>query len=148
METIEEIGRDIVQYKTEGEPLLEYTREEIIDKFLDLLIELNKELGVINNLYQKLFEPLDSISSLEIKNDADFEAIGDVISELQNFNYKASKYFAILSKISEIQNGCKTALSDLRINIRTMREYLEDIEERFLLGEDGSDLEELVADLI
>lgn len=148
METIEKIGRDIVQYKTENEPLLEYTHQEIVDKFLDLLIELNKEINEINHVFLKLFEPLEELSKLEVKTDADFEAIGDVIMGLQDFNYKASKYFAILSKINEIQNGCKSTLGDLRVNIRTMREFLEDIDEKFLLGDDGSEMEELLADLI
>ena len=150
METLEIIGQEIIECKNAGESIYKehFTEQEVVDRLLDDIIELNTFINMVNDCYLQLFPMMDNISKLEVENDKDADALDEVLSGLNDFNRLISKLFSKLSKSELYQNGCKTTLGDLRSNIRTLREYLEDTEERFFLNEDDAEMDELLADLM
>jgi len=134
MTTVLEIEKKILACKTKGEVYL--TKEEKTNLILDSINAITKNINNINSCYLNLFPLLDDLSSFEITNEKEFNALKEIMLELSQFTTKTSILFSNLSKSNIINDGCKSALSDLRANIRTLREYLKDIEETFLLEEE------------
>jgi hypothetical protein len=146
MVTVLEIEKKILACKNKGEVYL--TEEEKTNLILDSINAITKNINNVNTCYLKLFPLLDELSSCEVKNDEDFDALKVILVELSKFATKTSILFAHLSNAEIIKSGCKSALSDLRSNIRTLREYLEDVEETFLLEDESSDMDSLIAQLL
>lgn len=146
MTTVLEIEKKILDCKSKGEVYL--TEEEKTNLLLDSIIAVTKNINKINSCYQKLFSLLDELSACEVSDKKEFDALKEIMLELSEFTTKTSISFSNLSKTEIIKNGCKSALHDLRANIRTLREYLEDVEETFLLEEEDVDLDGLITELI
>lgn len=146
MNTVLEIEKKILDCKTQGEAY--FTEEEKTNVILDGINIVTKNINNVNSCYLKLFPLLDELSSCEISNDNEFDALKEIMIELGKFTTKTSILFSNLSKTDVIKKGCKSALNDLRSNIRTLREYLEDVEETFLLKEDKSDIDSIIAKLV
>ncbi|OFZ00886.1 MAG: hypothetical protein A3K10_01085 [Bacteroidetes bacterium RIFCSPLOWO2_12_FULL_31_6] len=146
MTTVLEIEKKILDCKIQGEIYL--SEEEKTNRILDHINIITKNINNVNSCYLKLFPLLDKLSSCEVSNDKEFNALKEIIIELSQFTTKTSILFSNLSKANIIKNGCKSALNDLRSNIRTLREYLEDVEETFLLEDEESDMDSIIAKLV
>ncbi|MCB9360952.1 MAG: hypothetical protein H6587_06050 [Flavobacteriales bacterium] len=146
MTTVLDIEKKILDCKTKGEVYL--TEEEKTNLILDSINAITKNINNVNSCYLMLFPLLDELSSCEVNNDKEFNALKEIILELSKFTTRTSILFSNLSKSNIIKNGCKSALNDLRANIRTLREYLEDVEETFLLEDDEADIDTVLSELI
>jgi hypothetical protein len=146
MASVLEIEKKIIVCKTKGEVFLD--AEDKTNLILDSIIMVTKDINSINSCYLKLFSLLDELSSCKIKNDKDFNALKEIMLQLSHFKTRTSILFSNFSKIDIIKTGCKSALNDLRINIRTLREYLEDVEETFLLVDEEADIDSLISELL
>jgi len=147
METLQEIGKEILERKnTHSSTMTDI--EHTIDDVLDNIISVNKFLGGLNTTYLNIFGLLDRMGKLEVQSEEDAKALDSIIDELGLFAHRSSKLFANISKIDVFKSGCKTTLNDLRTNIRSIREYLEDIEERYLLSDEEDDFSQLMNSLI
>lgn len=146
MTTVLEIEKKILACKTKAEVFL--TEEEKTNLVLDKINDITKYINKVNIIYLKLFPLLDTLSSCEMIDDKDFNALKEIMLELGKLATRTSMVFAHLSKSDIIQNGCKSALNDLRANIRTLREYLEDVEETFLLEDKDAGMDTILSALI
>lgn len=146
MTTVLEIEKKILKCKTKGEVYL--SEEEKTNLILDSINAITKNINNVNSCYLKLFPLLDELSTCEVNNDKEFNALKEIMLELSQFTTKTSILFSNLSKSNIIKNGCKSALNDLRSNIRTLREYLEDVEETFLLKDEESNIDSIIANLV
>lgn len=145
MTTIFIVEAEIIECKTQGEVFL--SEEEYTNRLLDGIISITQDLNNINDCYLKLFKLFDKLSTCKVSDNKEIESLKQIMLELGKFVTQTSILFARLTKNNVIASGCKTALNDLRANIRTLREYLEDIEDTFLL-EESEELNNLVADLL
>ncbi|RLD59030.1 MAG: hypothetical protein DRJ05_07035 [Bacteroidetes bacterium] len=114
---------------------------------MDGIISITQDVNNINDCYVKLFKLFDKLSACEVADNEEIESLMQIMLELGKFVTLTSILFARLTKNNVVASGCKSALNDLRANIRTLREYLEDIEDTFLLGE-SEELNNLIADLL
>lgn len=146
MATVLEIEKEVTSCTLQGEAYL--TEEERTNLILDGINNITKDINSINNCYLKLFSILDDLSKCTVSNNEDTKALKTILTVLGSFTTKTSIVFSMLSSNNIIQSGCKSALNDLRANIRTLREYIEDIEETFLLREDNSEINDLIAELM
>ncbi|OFX19439.1 MAG: hypothetical protein A2033_11215 [Bacteroidetes bacterium GWA2_31_9] len=145
MTTIFKVEENILDCKTQAEIFL--SQEDYTNLLLDGIISINKGLNIINDCYLKLFKHFDDLSSCKVISDKEIESLKQIILELSKFATQTSILFAKLTKSDIVSTGCKTALNDLRTNIRTLREYLEDIEDTFLLDE-SEELNSLITNLL
>ena len=149
METVLSIEKEIIDCQTKGAEYL--TENEQNNIILDGISECTKDINNVNLSYIKLFDLLDKLSSFSGSEEDDEEglkSVKEIMLILSEFATKTSVSFAALSRNELIQNGCKSALTDLRSNIRSLREYLEDVEESFFLKSETKELDSLVNDLI
>ena len=146
MKTVLEIEKEILDFKNQGEKFL--SSEDFSNQLLDSILEITKNINKINQCYLELFPLIDELSALKVSSDEDFNALKEIILELSQFTTKTSILFSSMSKNKLIKSGCKSALYDLRANIRSLREYLEDLEETFLLEEDETDIESAISELL
>src|SRR5690554_4008745 len=72
--------------------------------------------------------------------------LDQLISELSKMNKQTSLFFSKLSKEKFLREGCKSDLLDLRINIRSMRETIGDIDSK--LGNIDEETDALLNDLL
>jgi hypothetical protein len=145
MTTIFKVEKDIIHCKSIGEKHI--NNNEFTNLILDKIISLTKAINNINDCYLNLFVYFDVLSTCEIRDEKEIQSLKTIIIESGLFVTQSSILFAQLNKNSIVSNGCKTALSDLRTNIRTLREYLEDIENIFLL-EDEPEINDIINELI
>lgn len=145
MTTIFKVENEILECKTHGEVFL--SKEELTNSFLDGIISINNCINEVNECYLELFNHFDELSSCEVGDKKELESLKKIMNELSQFATKTSILFASINKKQVLAQGCKTSLNDLRSNIRTLREYLEDVEDTFLLDE-SENLNDLINDLI
>lgn len=145
MASVIQIEQKIAACTAQGTTAL--TKEDQINRFLDQIIKVTDWINEINSCYLQLFELIDILSSCKVEKEEETKALESILIELRQFTTKASFIFSLLSKNTVVKNGCKSALEDLRSNIRTLREYIEDIEEAFLLEDDTSEIDRIISEL-
>lgn len=132
----------IFEAQTQVETIL--SEEVSINELLDHILETRSWINKLNDAYAIIFKLVDDISRFKSQNFEEFTELEDVISALHITNTSASKLFAQLNKVPELQEGCKIQLMDFRINVRNLRESLVDLEELFFLEEEDPDLDDLM----
>lgn len=144
--TISQKKQEIFETKDRAIKILQ-NEEEQINHLLDKIIETQGIFNSINDVYESLFGHLDDLSHLNTSSEKEEDDIKEILDILQSFNTRVSKLFSRAIKIEVLNSGCKSCLNDLRINIRILREYLNDLEEKFFLAEEDSEVNNLLAEL-
>lgn len=147
METLEQIGKEIIESKNSYIQSMQNI-EETINNVLDDILFITKGLNKMNDGFITIFGLLDKASKGEITSDEDTYVLDVIINELTFLNLESSRLFAKISKYEIFRDGCKTAMLNFRANIRTLREYLEDLEERYLLADEEDGFADLMGSLI
>lgn len=135
METteIEKIGTVIRQETEEVNSFI--SEEDIINFRLDFANSFKAKIEHLNSGYLKLFKPLSELTWVSNKNTSksDLELLEELIREIDLFNLKWTKAWIKInnSKDPILISVCKDSLLDLRINIRTMRDYSNTIRSTF-----------------
>lgn len=145
MTSITEIEGKVISHKDKAERYL--TEEDILNDVLDGINKITKLITKLNNSYSSIFKHLDDLSRCEVTEEKEIDSIKEILNQLSLFGTKSSINFSRLSKNTILASGCKTVLNNLRNNIRTLREYIEDIETHFFL-EEKDELDFLISDLI
>src|SRR5690554_1203581 len=78
-------------------------------------------------------------SSDVCSSDLESSFLDQLISELSKMNKQTSLFFSKLSKEKFLREGCKSDLLDLRINIRSMRETIGDIDSKLVNIDEETD---------
>jgi uncharacterized protein YoxC len=122
--------------------------EDRLNSLLDSVNHGNKFFNKLNDIYLDFFDYLDDLAATKAMADDDYLQIKEILDSLHDFNTSVSKFFALSLKVEALAIGCKSSLDDLRINVRTLREYLSDLEDNFFLEEIDTDMDNLISNLV
>lgn len=111
-----------------------FNNDEHNDHLMDMINECKGIINVVNKGYLNIFELLQNIFQIEVKDltDKDLTFMDQLIKALNHTNGLSARFFSELSKEGFLRKGCKKDLLDLRINIRSMRETINDIENKLI----------------
>lgn len=136
----------IIETKRRGEVIL--NREEIENQLLDQILKTQGLINSVNDVYMDLFPELDEISRIKVSGEEESGVAKEIMDILYSFNTQVGRVFSKVLKNNVIAEGCKSALLDLRINIRNLREYLCDLEELFFLAEEDKEFKKSIGNLL
>lgn len=155
METVERVFHSVKEENKKTEKLVTKKNpfqfsndEEHNNRLLDMISECKGMVNDVNDVYVNLFDILYDIheinpGSLEGK---DHSFLNKMIKGLNKMNRQVSRFFSELMKERALREGCNSSLTDLRINIRSMRETIADIEGKLVAKDDETD--QLIDDLL
>lgn len=110
-------------------------QEEIIidDETLDHALDCTNSINNVNDSYVRVFGGLDDLSILKIQKNTDEDDIHEILASLKEANSRCIALWITLNNDNFLKIACKSALLDLRINIRVMKESIDDIHNKFFL---------------
>jgi hypothetical protein len=110
------------------------SKEEKNNQLLDTILSFQKRLENINSKYMSIFISFESLfnSPIERLNDNDFTLINDLIKTIKKTNNDMLETYLRFLKNKTISQGCKSPLTDLKVNIYSMKETINDLEEVFI----------------
>lgn len=155
METVERVFKSVKKENKKTEKLIKKPNpfefnhnEEHNNRLMDMINYCKDIINDVNDVYIRLVEILHEIYEVEYENlDSKEQSFyKKLINGLNDFNTLVSRFFSELSREQALREGCREDLLDLRINIRSMRETISDIEYKLLDSED--DTNQLIDDLL
>lgn len=143
---------DIKKSLTEESQLIgkNVDKEEVIidDETLDHALNCTKSINNVNDSYVRIFGGLDELSTLNIEQDTDEADIHEVLANLKEANSKCIALWIDFNNDNFLGIACKSALLDLRVNIRVMKEYIDDIHNKFFLKDKHTDEMDILFDTL
>lgn len=155
METVERVFNSVREEnkKTDklvrnSNPLVFNNDENHNNRLMDMINECKGVVNDINDAYERLFVILQEIYEVDYKklDSKDSSFLNKLIAGLNKMNTQISRFFSELSREEALRQGCKSDLMDLRINIRSMRETISDIEYKLVSSDEETD--KLIDDLL
>lgn len=118
------------------------------NRLMDMINDCKSVIADVNETYLRLFDILSEIYEVDSKDldDSEREFLLKLVNGLNEINKQSGRFFAELSKEQAFRDGCKNDLMDLRINIRSLRESISDIESRLVNIDEETD--QLIDDLL
>ena len=147
METVEKIAVKFHKFKESSSKIIkkaELSEEEKINKMLDAINFQTKSIEKINECLVLAFDVLDDLSRCEVQSKEDKDFLSAIMEDVDFIRLGCSKAYSALNSNSVFREGCKSVLDDFLANIRTLREYKSDIEEKFYLKEDSESIDNLL----
>lgn len=105
------------------------------DESLDFALECSGSINFINEIYHRVFDSLDNLTKLKADSTEELEMIETILSILKKINRESISLWIGFDNNAFLKVACKSALFDLRINIRTLKEYIEDTNDVFFLND-------------
>ena len=134
---------DIKKMLTEESHLISESveKEELIinDETLDFALECTSSINELNNSYLRVLNGLDELSILRVQQKSDEDDIHEILNSLKDANTKCIALWIDFNNDDFLKIACKSALLDLRINIRVMKEYIDEIHDKFFLKDKHTD---------
>ncbi|GEM_PF-5142127 len=155
METLERVFHSVKEENKKTDKLVKKKNpyqfsndEEHNNRLLDTISECKEIVNNVNNVYLNLFEILNDIYEVDpaTLEDKDHSFLNKMIKSLNKMNKQVSRFFSELMREKALREGCQSPLMDLRINIRSMRETIADIEDKLVDKDDDTD--QLIDDLL
>ena len=142
MTTVQRVEKKILQRQEKARKCL-LSEEDRINKVLDTILDMQDALNKVSHCIREILPLMEYLSTCEVKNDKEFGAVESIVTRLREFLTQTSIFFSSCSKSTVIKEGCGGSLSDLRVNIRNLRESIDDVEEKFLLRS-GEEVQALI----
>lgn len=148
METLERVFHSVEKENIENKRLVKKSDDFVFtndedhnNRVMDLIIEFKEIINNVNDGYLRLYDILQDVFEVEKQELTEKESnfLSQLISELNKMNKQTSLFFSKLSKERFLREGCKSALLDLRINIRSMRETIGDIDSKLVNVDEETD---------
>lgn len=148
METLERVFHSVEKENIENKRLVKKSDDFVFtndenhnNRVMDLIIEFKEIINKVNDGYLRLYDILQDVFEVEKHELTEKESnfLHQLISELVKMNKQTSLFFSKLSKERFLREGCKSALLDLRINIRSMRETIADIDSKLINVDEETD---------
>jgi|SRR5690554_1093126 len=148
METLERVFHSVEKENIENKRLVKKSDDFVFtndenhnNRVMDLIIEFKEIINKVNDGYLRLYDILQDVFKVEKHELTEKESnfLHQLISELNKMNKETSLFFSKLSKERFLREGCKSALLDLRINIRSMRETIADIDSKLINVDEETD---------
>lgn len=133
MVAISEIKKAVTHETVLLERSIEKDELIIDDESLDHAINFSKSLNVLNDGYIRIIDSLETLNSLKIKNNQDENDVNEVLEKLKIMNRRAIGLWINFNNDDFLSVACKSALLDFRVNIRSLKEYIEDVHDKFFL---------------
>lgn len=155
METLERVFHSVEKENKKNEKLIKKSNylvfnddEEHNNRVMDLIIEFKEVINKVNDGYLRLHDVLQDIYEIDVKqtSDEDRSFLDQLIVVLNKMNRQTARFYSELSKEEFLRKGCKSDLLDLRINLRSMRETISDVEDKLI--DSDEDVNELINDLL
>lgn len=140
--TIAQKKNQIFEIKKRAELIL--SDEEEVNSFLDKILDAQKSINILNQIYLELLEHIDEVSNFSDLDKQGNSDLQEIINSLYITNINVSKLLSNANSNEALRNGCKNSLLDFRVNIRNLRESLGDLQELFFLQEHDSHLDSLL----
>lgn len=148
METLERVFHSVEKENIENKRLVKKSDDFVFtndedhnNRVMDIIIEFKGIINHMNEGYLRLYDILQDVFEVEKHELTEKESnfLHQLISELVKMNKQTSLFFSKLSKERFLREGCKGALLDLRINIRSMRETIADIDSKLINVDEETD---------
>jgi len=148
MKTLERVFHSVEKENIKNNKLVKKTDELVFNddedhnnRVMDLIIEFKGIINKVNDGYLRLYDILQDVFEVEATELTEKESsfLDQLISELSKMNKQTSLFFSKLSKEKFLREGCKSDLLDLRINIRSMRETIGDIDSKLVNIDEETD---------
>lgn len=155
METVERVFNSVKEENKKTEKLVKSSNpfvfnndEDHNNRLMDMINDCKGIVNDVNDAYDRLFQFLQEIYEVDYKNldSKEHSFLDKLLKGLNKMNTQVSRFFSEMSREKSLRQGCNNDLKDLRINIRSMRETISDIEYKLVSSDDETN--QLIDDLL